>query len=265
MSGHYESLDKVHAYWEQVSASVLDADGLKPTARDPNLQRVVEDAMLRRLSGGSALLDLGCGDGSSTARFSRLFERTVGVDYVEGFVARAQADHARPGLQFRHGDAMNLGPVRDEFGPFNVAVSIRCLINLGCLENQAKAIGQIAESLRPGGLYLTSEGWREGWDGLNARRAAFGLPPLQVAAFNTLISRQDFETAAGRYFEIVGYESVGYYLYMSRLFHPLLVRPAEPSYGHPINAVAALTQQRLPQGDDFMDCDYAGVYVLRRK
>ncbi|MGH9907142.1 MAG: hypothetical protein ACRD8U_16345, partial [Pyrinomonadaceae bacterium] len=130
---------------------------------------------------------------------------------------------------------------------------------------QAEALAEIAACVKPGGLYLTSEGWEEGMVGLNLRRRRVGLPPITVVEHNLLMSRICFEREAGKYFDFVGYIGAGLYLYMSRIFQPLFVLPNVPSHLHPINKLASGLQVLSFSEADFSDCDYAGVYVLRRK
>jgi SAM-dependent methyltransferase len=248
----------------------LDAAGLKPTARDPNLQAVVEANIAKWIPPASRVLDIGCGDGASTLRFAHAASRIVGVDYIPEFVERASGAAARESLAeravFTVGDVMDLESVRSEHGVFDVAITVRCLINLASLENQEHAIAQIASCVRPGGLYLTSEGWQDGRDGLNLRRVSAGLPAMDVVSHNLLMTRQAFESAASPHFDVVGYESAGLYLFVSRVLQPLYVAPDEPSVTHPLNAIGAALQIECNEkgSNDFADCDYAGVYVLRR-
>jgi hypothetical protein len=157
--------------------------------------------------------------------------------------------------------------VRSDHGRFDVAITIRCVINPASLENQVRAISQIASCIRPGGLFLTSDGWQEGRDGLNRRRVDCGLPAMDLVDHNLLITRRAFEQAVAPHFDIVAYESAGLYLFTSRLVQPLYVAPDEPNVGHPLNAVGARLQTQANNAGlrDFDDCDYAGVYVLRRR
>jgi hypothetical protein len=129
---------------------------------------------------------------------------------------------------------------------------------------QKIAIGQIARCIRPGGLYLTSEGWQDGYEGLNLAREREGLAPMKMVDYNLLISRTEFERTVAADFEIEDYLSLGFYLFLSRVVQPKLVAPDAPRHDHPLNRAAAQLH-RTNVGQAFRDCDYAGVYVLRRK
>lgn len=265
MSHAHSPSDAIREHWMRAAMSKTDAQGLKPTARDPYLQRCVEDAVARHVKDGARLFDIGCGDGASTALFAQRCASALGMDFIDDYVRRALEVYGRPNLSFEQANVLDLGGIRDRHGLCDVMVSIRCLINLTDFSSQAKGIEQIANLVAPGGLYLASEGWLEGFDGLNRRREKHGLAPMTVAQYNLLLPRADFEREARRYFEIIGYESLGYYLFMSRVFQPLFTQPESPSHTHPINRVAAQTQTQLFDSRDFLDCDYAGLYVLRRK
>ncbi len=262
------TLDDIRTYWSDAAGVDRDADGMRPTARDPWLQEAVETAIEQRLLPGVSLLDIGCGDGLSTLRFAGLAGRVTGIDYIAQFVERARGYARARGaanVTFDQGDVLDLGPLVARHGQHDVAVSIRCLINLANWDNQRRGLAEIAATVRPGGLLLISEGWQEGMDGLNLRRTRAGLAPIQVVRYNVLMGRQAFETEARRHFEILDYVSLGFYLYMSRVFQPLLVAPESPRHDHPVNRVAALAQAQMSDKGSFDDCDYAGVYVLRRR
>ena len=261
-----KSLSEIRDYWESAAQVQTDRDGLRPTARDPYLQDVVESAIEKRLYRGAKLLDIGCGDGWSTVRFHRITGSTLGIDYIEEFVnsSRESAGDVQ-GLMFEQADAMDLSGIRANYGNFDVVTSIRCLINLSSWINQVKAIAEIASCVRPGGLYLTSEGWDEGMIGLNLMRERVGLPSLNVVEYNVMISRNEFEEEVKKYFEIIDYISLGYYLFTSRVLQPVMVAPEEPRHDHPLNRAAAMIQSQAIGSGAFYECDYAGVYVLRRK
>jgi hypothetical protein len=136
---------------------------------------------------------------------------------------------------------------------------------LGNWENQSKAIGELAACLNPGGLLLISEGWDDGFEGLNLLRDRAVLPPINVVEYNVLLRRRDFEREARRYFDLVSYSGLGLYLFLSRIVQPLLVAPESPRHDHPLNQIATKLQELGVADNSFSDCDYAGVYVLRRK
>lgn len=154
--------------------------------------------------------------------------------------------------------------IRDRHGSFDIAVATRCLINLATWENQQRAIGEILSCLKPGGLFITSEGWADGMSGLNLERERAGLSPIKVAQFNLMIDRTSFEKKMRESCRLEAYHSLGLYLFLSRVLQPLLTHPAPPSHTHPLNKAAAkLVKDGIGQ-DTFLSCDFAGVYVWRK-
>ena len=260
--------EEIRQHWEEASHRDHDADGLIATARDPYLQDVVESIIEKWIRPDTMLLDVGCGNGTSTLRFANAARRAVGVDYVAGYVERASAEAARVAAgnaAFMVADVTDLEPVRARHAEFDMAISIRCLINLASWGDQRRGISEIAGCVRQGGLYLTSEGWQEGIDGLNLRRSRAGLSELDVPSYNRMMKRREFEECTRQHFDLVAYESIGSYLFISRVLQPLYVAPDAPRADHPINRVAAALQRLQAVPDGFVDCDYAGVYVLRRR
>ena len=265
-----KTLSDIKSYWKSAAETETDSAGLRPTARDPYLQAVVESAVLKWLPGSGTALDIGCGDGLSTLRFAKQVTKILGVDYIPEFVDRAAGNLAKSEIDnasFEMGDILDLDKTVGTYGAFDYVVTIRCLINLSSWEFQEKALHQIAKAVKPGGLFLASEGWLQGWDELNACRRRMGLEAMSLVEFNTLIDKYDFENAVGEYFDVIDVVNFGFYIYMSRVFQPAYVSPEEPSHLHKINEVSAGVLMRDPVGmaQVFRECDYASLYVLRRK
>lgn len=262
-----KNYDEIREFWTEAAAVDQDQDGLRPVARDPYLQQAVEEAMEAVVPEGSKVLDIGCGDGHTTLRFSKRALSITGIDYIHQFVDKATAAATRLGVanaRFFQADVLDLESLKDVIGTVDVAVSIRCLINLDSWSKQQQAIRQIAKMLRPGGLCLLSEGWSEGLAGLNKLRAARGLAPINPVAYNLLMERALFENEITQYFKIDSYLNLGFYTMMSRFVQPCVVHPKTPEHSHPINALAAALQRHCRESQLFREIDYAGVYVLRR-
>ena len=101
--------------------------------------------------------------------------------------------------------------------------------------------------------------------GLNRRRELAGLKPIRVVEYNLLINRAKFEDTVRRTCVVEAFSGLGFYIYMSRVFHPIFVAPQEPHHAHRINEVASQLQQKSTVFNDFADSDYAGIYVLRKR
>lgn len=257
---------EIQEYWQNAAKIPIDKDGLRPSARDPYLQAAVETAIERHLKPDDVLYDFGCGDGLSTLRFARSVKRAEGYDYIEDYVLASRYEgHGVKNVNFHKADVTDLRSMVSNQQPCNVAVTIRCLINLPTWDLQAQAIEQISRTIMGSGLYILSEGWQEGWDGLNIARAKLGIEPMSLVPYNRLMKRAEFEAEASKYFNIVAYENLGFYIFMSRVLQPAFVKPNQPKHTHDLNRIAESMLALDIGRDAFKDVDYAGVYVLKRK
>lgn len=262
------SLNDIKTYWEKASEQPLREDDLRPTARDPYLQQLVEAAIEKWIWPGAKVIDIGCGDGTSTLKFAQRAGFVHGVDYIVRYVDLARQQAIQRGVsnvEFAAADVMDLTQTRKRVGSVDIAITIRCLINLASWENQLVALREIAGLVRPGGLYLLSEGWSDAWMALNRWRSRSGLSQIELVKYNCLLNRNRFEQHVSEQFEILHYENLGFFIFMSRVFQPAFVHPAPPTHLHSINRVAAMLLNRGVGAEEFRDVDYAGVYVLRRK
>jgi SAM-dependent methyltransferase len=184
------------------------------------------------------LLDVGCGSGYATRLLSPLVREAVGVDFSESMIARARAAAAgRNGLRFEVGDVLTIDP--QAFGEFDVALSVRCLINLESWELQQRALQNIARLVRPGGRFIMVEGLADGRRALNALRTSVGLSEMPTVWHNV-----DFEEATlmpwlDRFFTVADRRHFGLYDFIARVVHPMSVAPAAPVYDSPINRTGA--------------------------
>ena len=262
-----KTLQDVKEYWSSHGRKELGIESGTLKQRDIYLQEVIESEICKWLRLQDNLLDIGCGDGTSTLRFASQSQKVLGVDYVAERVRKASELRIESGqlnIIFEEGDILDLSPIRERHGLFDTVVTIRCLINLPTWKLQEKGIEQIAGVVKPGGRYIASEGWAEGYEGMNMLRRRAGLQSLKLVEHNRYISRRRFEREISRKFRIIAYQGLGFYLFMSRLFQPVFVHPDSPRHDHDINQVSGELFQSGIGHEYFGECDYAGIYVLER-
>ena len=105
-----------HAIYYAEGLSLEDADLIASSNTFPVLlrgyqlgtQRMLEiDEALRYIPPGKLILDVGCGNGYSTAIFARQAEHVLAIDYSEAMIARAKREYgATPNITFEVRDIL---------------------------------------------------------------------------------------------------------------------------------------------------------------
>jgi len=245
---------EIRAFWTDQART----HGESPAASWSD-HRVIEleiAAIGRWIDEAMEVLDVGCANGYSSARYAQLAAHVVGVDYVPEMVAHAETRRTGlPGdiasrLEFGVGDVTRL-----DFADraFDCVVATRVIINLGTWEDQVSGLHECARVLRPGGLLLLSEATEQGWRRLNALRAEWGLPAIGMPSFNLYLDQDRVVDAVRDRLKLqqISDFASSYYV-VTRVLKPLLaaaagapVDPADPDAE--VNRWASL----LPPAGDY--------------
>ena len=239
------------------------------TSPDFNLREVEIEYLSRWLKDGLKILDAGCGNGFSTlchaAKYNSSF---TGIDFVPEMIQAANLltkNFSLSGrVEFKVGDVTNL---KFPSKHFDIVMTQRCLLNLPTRERQWKAITEIANVIKPGGLYLMLEGTLQGLLRLNEIRTMFGLTPIPEADpnynwFSNKFDEEEMLDFAKELFKKVEcIQRFGMYYFISRVIHPLLVLPEQPKYDAHINTVAQNICKKIP---NYEDMGHVALFVFRR-
>jgi SAM-dependent methyltransferase len=251
---------RVKQFWETRAQdpSLTDAEA---THQDV-WQRWLEIETIRPfLRAADRLVDVGCGSGYATRLLAPLVRETLGVDFSESMIGRARAAAAgQSSLRFEVGNALDLDP--RALGTFDVALSVRCLINLESWELQQRAIENIAGLLKPGGRFIFVEGLADGRRALNALRTSVGLSEMPTVWHNVDFEESTLMPFLDRFFTLDARRHFGVYDFVSRVVHPMAVAPAAPVYDSPMNRTAAQLAVRL---QDFGPVSRVAFLVLARR
>ena len=82
-------------------------------------------------------------------------------------------------------------------------------------EQVKQAIEQVASAIKPGGYYITSEGWQEGVDKINSIRGETGIDPMKIVVHNRYMKREEFQPFVSQQFEIVNKINFGFYYWFN--------------------------------------------------
>jgi len=208
-----------------------------------------------------SMVDVGCGSGYATRLLAPFVRDALGVDFSESMIERARAAAAgKPNLRFEVGNALDLDS--KALGTFDVALSVRCLINLESWDRQQRAIENVAKLLKPGGRFIFVEGLADGRRNLNAMRAQMGLSEMPTVWHNVDFEESQLLPYLDRFFTLDARRHFGVYDFVSRVVHPMAVAPEAPVYDSAINRTAA---QLAVQLQDFGSVSRVAFLVLGRR
>lgn len=204
-------------FWNRRASQEPDAARVNiadTVQRDHELQFVLPhfDSTMR-------VVEIGCGNGYVTQQLRSQVAHVDAFDYAEAMVERARATYGETNNRFLHDSILD--PKRVGTG-YDAGLCVRVLINLRNLEEQKRAVGNMASLLRPGGRLLLVEGFRDGFDAINATRQAIGLPPANPAAINFYSYVAELMPTILANFQVAGTWHSGMFDFLTRVVHPQL-------------------------------------------
>ena len=221
--------------------------------------------LLPHVPAGGRVLDGGCANGASTFRLLEGRPAAIHVfDLSPRMIAAARraAVTADPDgvIAFAEADILHL-PEPD--AAFDLACTIRVLINLPGWSAQQRAIQEIHRVLRPGGRYVLTEEFAGSLRNLNGLRALAGLPALTPRPFNRPLEEEDLESFVSPFFVVEDVARfLSPYFVATRFLRDLALAGNEPpSYDSPLHRAAAALPVTARSGD------FGGIksYVLRKR
>lgn len=212
-------ISDIKAFWD-ARARQHGADWRATLAEEP-LRRLEIATMAAHIekSRPRLVLDIGCGNGYSTAAFSRRFPETrfIGVDYSEEMINVANKNRA-PNCTFTLGDVLRSESLPDKHA--DLVFTQRCIQNLPDYESQKTAISNLRSRLSKGGVLLLMECSKDGVLQLNRMRRLFLKKPIEDIEpwHNEFLVDQNLVRDFSA--KVVHFSST--YMFISRLLHPRL-------------------------------------------
>lgn len=246
------SNDEIKRYWDHRAAETSHA----ATTNDLHLRGLEAAALISQLQAFDLpkeprILDIGCGDGETTAAISRSFPTACiqGIDFSPEMLTLAERKSDSDRVAYSVGDVRKL---TDQFetDAFDAIITNRCLINLPTSEEQYDALRQISECLAPGGYFVGTENFMGGQTSLTELRRSINLQEIPVRWHNLYFNEAEFIEKTSKLFrdvELINFSST-YYLVTRVVYSALcMTEGIEPGYDHPLYAIAAA----LPPIGDF--------------
>ncbi len=254
---------EIKRYWDNKAEQLRTAPSA--TMKDIILRSLEIEAIASRLILDDSLLDVGCGNAFGSVLFAEKCRRVLAVDFSDKMISMAQqaiSENGRGDIQAEVADVLTVGSRYP--GMFSAVSSVRCLINLPEEEQQYSAIEQLGQVLRPGGRLFLAEGVAEHWEALNALRRQAGLPAMRLNWHNRLFRKVQLEETLQRFFTIQEIVDFGEYYFLSRIVHPLLTAPDEPSFDGILNQAAKTVWQKRVANGKFSEISTLVLYVCRK-
>lgn len=260
------SLEQLRQHWQAAGEKLSLAERITPTSRDPFLGQLEEDYVLQYLRPDQNVLEVGCGDAAHTLAYARRVSFISGLDVADSLtkLARQRAELAEvSNVEFVTASVLDVDRIASN-KRIDCVISQRCLINLPSWEHQQEAILKIHEALKLGGLFLMTEGFGEELDNLNRIRQSTGLAEIKTVSYNRNLLHHELDPFIKEYFTVEAVHDYGLYLFMSRVYHPLVVAPEQPKHDSRLNEVAGLLSSLVP-APDMKQFSYNLFYVLKKK
>jgi 2-polyprenyl-3-methyl-5-hydroxy-6-metoxy-1,4-benzoquinol methylase len=187
--------------------------------------------IVKHLTDGDKVLDVGCANGYSSLRFASVRRIQLrGLDYVPQMIEQARAqlatmqDRLVGSVEFDVGDITQL-QLKERLNSYDKVIVVRVLINLGTWERQLLALRECMSMLKEGGLLLLSEATLQGWRRLNALRKEWGMEDIPMPAFNQYLDEEKVISAAGSEAELLEISNFASTYYVgTRVLKPLLAQ-----------------------------------------
>ncbi len=184
-------------------------------------QRELEyDYICKHLTPDMRVLEVGCGNGFSTERFSRYVKHIDAFDRSEEMIRTAGLRCINMARVCFFVD--NILEPEHLLGPYDAVICVRVLINLANLQEQKQAIRNVSHLLKPGGRFVLAEGFLDGFATLNKLRLGVGLSLLRPAEINFYSSVKDLMPILGAIFVLEDEFHLGVYDYLTRVVYPLV-------------------------------------------
>lgn len=261
-------INKAEELLDRYQKLALTKDHTK-TAQDVHLRELEIKFALPYVKSAQNLLDVGCGIGFTTRKYSECScDSVIGLDYSENMISVAREISSEGQFYANKKNDFVVGSVLNtsfESSRFDLITSHRCLMALLDWDLQMEAIKELHRVLKPGGKLILFEGTTQGIDKLNTMRKAFDLEVIDPYGSDSLFTlkfdEEILENFLNKFFRLEVKQGFGTYYFLSRVFYPLHVAPNSPTFLSDYNEIAKLIADKYP---DLVDIGHLKAYVLTK-
>lgn len=264
--GRARTVENVLEFWNQEAREWGDSPQV--TIRDHYFRLLEIEVVSKAIAGASRVLDIGCGTGFSTLYYAQVADQVIGADPAVQMLVHARRiieDSAyrdevmkrygrdgnpllRGNIRFEEADILWL-PYAEGF--FDAVVAERVLINLPTQSFQDDAARQVARVLRRGGTWALVEVTAQGHHRVDEVRRQFSLPPLEKYWHNLYVDEPHLEANLPAWgFAQAAKRSFDTYQFLTKVVHPWIIQPEEPSFLSDFNYAARVVSRDYPAYED---------------
>ncbi len=234
------SFEQTKAFWDQQAETY--GTSAQATTNDFYMRQIeirCLDELIGKLAGeGATIADIGCGNGYSTMALAKKYNNHTfyGCDYSEGMIDSAKVTLANEGLNNTNFGVFDL--TQDTLNDtYDIAYTMRCLINLPTWEAQKTAFDKIHSALSNGGHYIMIENFMDGQNNFNALRRQFGLSEINVRHHNLFFEKEAMLDYISDKFEVVEHHNISsqYYLVSRIVYSSICIENGESPDYHDIH------------------------------
>ncbi|MDO9414071.1 MAG: class I SAM-dependent methyltransferase [Pseudolabrys sp.] len=208
------------------SRAISESDGAKVNIAD-TVQRDLElQYIFNHLSPSMRLLEVGCGNGYVTDQLRARVAHVDAFDYAENMVSRGKEVYGETNNRFFVDSVLDPKNAR---GPYDAALCVRVLINLRDLSEQIRSIRNIHNLLKPGGVLILIEGYKEGFAAISDFRQKIGIEPLKPAAINYYSGLSELMPTIQELFAVADTFHTGLFDFLTRIILPAVAGPGQAS------------------------------------
>lgn len=240
------------------SFSLRNVTDIHATYRDVYLRKLEIASMAKWLKNKSKIVDFGCGNGYSLIEFAKKIKNAqiTGVDFSEDLIAgghfllKKHKKNLKSKINFVCDDVLkHLDTMKDRH--YDAITTERFLQNLPTSRLQKVVLTKAIQKLKKGGRLLLCEASQEYFDALNDLRCNVGLKKIpnrhQQNPYIVRLKNKNLESfLAKKGMKRIAIQGYSFYFLISRVLHPLLVKPKNPKFESPINFFAHKIQNTSP-------------------
>ena len=233
--------DDIKKYWGERASK-----GHQATTDDVYMKSIEYSVLKDRIATHKprSVIDIGCGDGKTTVKLAEQFPEIKfrGIDNSEPMINEALKNDVE-NVTFEVDDVLSVN------GSYDMAITVRCIINLPTWDKQVEALFNVHWMLPSGGIYLMIENFTSGHNKMNEARNLYGLKEIPVRDHNLFFGEYTINALATFYdlLEDVNISST-YYLATRCVYTRICMDEGiEPDYFSPHHRYAA----RLPFAGDY--------------